>query len=96
MFLLDQSRTNRYRSKESIFDNSWDLYKQDIPTADFFKENGINKLIVVGDIIQKDLRKIFFEFQDVGIEIYLTDGYLPAEKIILKKTMKERLEKKEI
>ena len=95
-FLLDSSRTNRYRSKESIFDNSWDLYKQDIPTADFFKKNGINKLIVVGDIIQKDLRKIFFEFQDAGIEIYLTDGYLPAEKIILKKTMKERLEKKEI
>ena len=30
-FLLDSSRTNRYRAKESIFDNSWDLYKQDIP-----------------------------------------------------------------
>ena len=96
VFLLDKNRMNRYKYDVGIFDNSWDLYKQDIPTADFFKKNGINKLIVVGDIIQKDLRKIFFEFQDAGIEIYLTDGYLPAEKFILKKTMKERLEKKEI
>ena len=40
-FLLDSSRTNRYRSKESIFDNSWDLYKQDIPTSKYFKDNNI-------------------------------------------------------
>ena len=96
VFLLDQSRTNRYRSKESIFDNSWDLYKQDIPTAEYFKANGIYKIIVVGNKIQRDLRKIFFEFQNAGIEIYLTDGYKTAEKVILKKTLKERLEKEEL
>ena len=95
-FLLDSSRTNRYRDKESIFDNSWDLYKQDIPTFKYFKENGIYKIIVVGNTIQRDLRKIFFEFQDAGIAIYLTDCYKTAEKIILKKTLKERLEKEEL
>ena len=95
-FLLDSSRTNRYRAKESIFDNSWDLYKQDIPTAEYFKINGIYKIIVVCNTIQRDLRKIFFEFQDKEIEFYLTDGYKSAEKIILKKTLKERLEKEEI
>lgn len=95
-FLLDSSRTNRYRSKESIFDNSWDLYKQDIPTFQYFKESGIYKIIVVGDTIQRDLRKIFFEFQNAGIKIYLTDGYKTAEKVILKKTLKERLEKEEL
>lgn len=95
-FLLDSSRTNRYRAKESIFDNSWDLYKQDIPTAEYFKANGIYKIIVVGNKIQRDLRKIFFEFQNAGIEIYLTDGYKTAEKVILKKTLKERLEKEEL
>ena len=63
-FLLDSLRTNRYRSKVSIFDNSWDLYKQDIPTVKYFKENGICKIIVVTNTIQRDLRKIFFEFQD--------------------------------
>jgi len=95
-FLLDSSRTNRYRAKESIFDNSWDLYKQDIPTAEYFKENGISKIIVVGNEIQIDLRKIFFEFQDAGIVFYLTDSYLPAKKVILKKTLKERFKKEEL
>ena len=95
-FLLDSSRTNRYRAKEAIFDNSWDLYKQDIPTAEYFKVNGIYKIIVVGNTIQRDLRKIFFEFQNAGIEIYLTDGYKTAKKFILKKTLKERLEKEEL
>ena len=96
VFLLDSSRINRYRAKESIFDNSWDLYKHDIPTAKYFKANGINKIIVVGNTIQRDLRKIFFEFQDSGMEIYLTDGYVTAKKIVLKKTLKERLEKEEL
>ena len=96
VFLLDSSRINRYRDKESIFDNSWDLYKQDIPTAEKFMENGINKIIVVSNTIQRDLRKIFFYFQDAGIEIYLTDSYNNAKKVILKKTLKERLEKEEL
>ena len=96
VFLLDSLRTNRYRANESIFDNSWDLYKQDIPTAKYFKENGINKIIVAGNTIQKDLRKIFFEFQNEGIEIYITDGYTSIEKYVLKKTIKEKFEKEEL
>lgn len=95
-FLLDSFRTNRYRANETIFDNSWDLYKQDIPTANYFKENGIFKIIVVGNYIQRDLRKIFFEFQNVGIKFYLTDGYEPLKEIVLKKTLKERFEKEEL
>lgn len=95
-FLLDNSRLNRYRSKESIFDNSWDLYKQDIPTSQYFKQNGINKIIVIGNSIHRDLRKIFFEFQDAGIAFYLSDGYIEAKKIILTKTLKEKFEKEEL
>ena len=95
-FLLDSSRTNRYRAKESIFDNSWDLYKQDIPSFEYFIQNGIRKIIIVGNSIQQDLRKIFFEFQNAGIEFYLTDGYAPAKKVLLKKTLKEKLKKEEL
>lgn len=95
-FLLDSSRLNRYRAKESIFDNSWDLYVQDIPSPEYFKQNGITKIIIVGSTIERDLRKIFFKFQDAGIEFYLTDGYLPAKKVILTKTLKERFEKEEL
>ena len=96
VFLLDSSRINRYRAKESIFDNSWDLYKQDIPSVQYFKNNGISKIIVVGNEIQRDLRKIFFEFQDTGIEFYLSSGYSPAQKVRLKKTLKEKFEKEEL
>lgn len=96
VFLLDSSRTNRYRAKESIFDNSWDLYSQDIPTSEYFKENGITKIIVIGNTIQKDLKKIFLKFQSSGIEIYLTDNYSIPKKVVLKKTIKERFEKEEI
>ena len=96
VFLLDSHRTNRYRAKESIFDNSWDLYKQDIPSAEYFKQNGINKIIVVGEVIQPDLKKIFLKFQEKGIEIYITDGYTLPKKVKLTKTIKERLEKEEI
>lgn len=95
-FLLDSYRTNRYRAKESIFDNSWDLYKQDIPSSEYFKQNGITKIIVVGETIQHDLKKIFLKFQDNGIKIHITDGYLPPKGVKLIKTIKERLEKEEI
>ena len=95
-FLLDSYRTNRYRAKESIFDNSWDLYKQDIPSAEYFKQNGITKIIIVGDDIQRDLKKIFLKFQEKGIDIYLTDGYTFPQKVKLTKTIKERFEKEEI
>lgn len=96
VFLLDRSRINRYRSKESIFDNSWDLYKQDIPTPEYFKKNGINKIIIVGNTIERDLKKILYEFECSKIEILLTDGYSIPNKVTLKKTLKERLEKEEI
>lgn len=96
VFLLDSYRINRYRAKESIFDNSWDLYKQDIPSIEYFKQNSISKIIVVGNEINEDLRKMFFKFQDSGIELYLTDSYLPVKKIILTKTLKEKFEKEEL
>ena len=96
VFLLDSNRLNRYRKKESIFDNSWDLYGQDIPSFNYFKENGINKIIIVGEKINRDLRKIFFKFQEAGIEFYQTDGYSKIKRQILKKTLKEKFEKEEL
>lgn len=96
VFLLDCYRTNRYRANESIFDNSWDLYGQDIPSVEYFKKSSIEKIIVVGNSVQKDLKKILLKFQDTMIDIYLTDGYLQPQKIRLVKTLKERLEKEEL
>ena len=45
-FLLDSNRTHRHKMNPSIFDNSWDLYYQDIPSAEYFLQNGINRIII--------------------------------------------------
>ena len=95
-FLLDSYRRNRYRAKESIFDNSWDIYKQDVPSAEYFKQNDITKIIVVGNTIQHDLKKILFIWQEKGLTIYLTEGYTSPKRVVLQKNIKERLEKEEI
>ena len=42
------------------------------------------------------LKKILYEFENSKIEILLTDGYSIPNKVTLKKTLKERLEKEEI
>ena len=96
VFLLDSYRTNRYREKESIFDNSWDIYNQDVPTADYLKANGIDKIILVSNDVQHDLKKIFLKFQENGIKFYLTNGYSEAKEITLRKTFKEFFEKEEL
>lgn len=95
-FILDSYRTNRYRTNESMYDNSWDLYKQDLPSIEYFKQNNIKKIIIIGKGIQRDLKKIFYEFQRHGIEFFLTDGYKSEKKIILRKNLKERFEKEEL
>ena len=51
-FLLDRDRTNMYQMDDSVFDNSWDIYDQDVPSPEYFLENGITKVIVIGDFIQ--------------------------------------------
>lgn len=84
-FLLDSNRMNRYKMNQSVFDNSWDIYAQDLPSAEYFLKNGINKIIVRGESIQRDLQKILYSFQQKGITIYLTNGYENTQKVILKK-----------
>ena len=63
VFLLDSNRINRFKRDISIFDNSWDIYHQDMPSAEYFLKNGITKIIVKGRAMQKDLKKILYGFQ---------------------------------
>ena len=85
VFLTDSNRLNRYKLDISIFDNSWDLYHQDLPSAEYFLENGINKIIVRGDSFSIDLKKILYIHQENGIKIYFTNGYEEPKEIRLKK-----------
>lgn len=87
-FLLDRDRTNMYKMDESVFDNSWDIYDQDIPSPEYFLENGISKVIVIGEYIQRDLRAILYKFQQKGIEIFEVDEYDDIQKTVLKKALR--------
>lgn len=75
-FLTDSNRLRRYKLDCSIFDNSWDVYHQDLPTEDYFLNNGISQILVISnDGIAKDLKKIFEGYSKNKISIFWTDGY---------------------
>lgn len=84
-FLLDSNRTHRFKMNVSVFDNSWDIYSQDMPSVEFFKQNNINKIIVRGEKIQRDLKRILYKFQKENIQILLTNGYEEPKKVTIKK-----------
>lgn len=83
-FLTDSNRLHQFRGDLSLFDNSWDVYHQDLPSAEYFLNNGIKKIVVVGDSVAKDLKKILYGFQKKKIEIFWTKGYEMPKKISIK------------
>jgi len=83
-FLLDSNRMHRLKVNASIFDNSWDIYHQDLPSAEYFYNNGINKIIIVGNELNSDLRRILYKFPK-KIKILFTNGYDEPKEITVKK-----------
>lgn len=86
-FLLDSNRMHRLKLEISLFDNSWDLYHQDVPSAEYMLKHGVRKIVVIGDRVSRDLRKIFYPFQRKGIQIFLTNGYEQPKRIRLFKPL---------
>lgn len=88
VFLLDSNRLHRYKITSSIFDNSWDVYPQDLPTHHYFKKNNITKIIVRSNQLNKDLKKILYQYQKNKIDILFTSGYEEPKKVKIKKYRK--------
>lgn len=86
-FLLDRNRLNRFKMEIALFDNSWDIYPQDIPSAEYFTAKGIRKIIIIGESVSKDLKKILYDYQKKNITIYLTNGYEAPKKVKLHKPL---------
>ena len=84
-FLLDRNRIQQFKMEAALFDNSWDIYHQDLPSADYFLKSEIRKIIVVGQSVSKDLVKILYPFQKKNIQIYWTKGYETPKKVTLRK-----------
>ena len=80
-FLTDTNRLQRYKMSVSLFDNSWDVYPQDLPTPEYLLSKGITKVIVVGRFFSKDLKKILYTYQKKKIKIYFTDRYKEPKKV---------------
>lgn len=90
-FLLDSNRTHRFKMNVSIFDNSWDLYDQDIPSAEYFLNHGIHNMIVRSEKIQLDVAKILYKFSRKGIKILFTKGYEMPKEVKVKKPSKRNV-----
>lgn len=84
-FLVDSNRMHRYKMEEGIFDNSWDIYPQDLPSADYFMKNNIKKIVIITEKIFKDINQILYSYQNKGIEILITQGYDAPKKIKIPK-----------
>ena len=85
VFLLDSNRLNRYKRNIGIFDNSWDVYPQDMPSAEYFLKNGIDKILVVGEKLSRDLRKILYNYQRKNIQIYFKKMYDASVRVKVRK-----------
>lgn len=86
-FLTDRNRLQRYKMDVSVFDNSWDVYHQDLPSAEYLWDNGVRKLVVVSESVAKDLKKILYVYQKKNIEIYLTNRYDEMKKVRIRKPL---------
>ena len=86
-FLLDSNRMNRYKMEISLFDNSWDIYSQDMPSAEYFLNNGIHRIIIIGEVVSKDLKKILYDFQKKKMDIYFMERYGTPKKIRIHRTL---------
>ena len=86
VFLFDSNRLKSYINSPSVYDNSYDIYHQDVPTYKYFLKNGIKNIIIRTDNkISKDLRKILYIHQKFGINILYTNGYTKPSIITLTK-----------
>lgn len=85
VFLLDSTRLNRYKMNRGIFDNSWDIYPQDIPSPEYLINNNINKILIKGEKFNQDLSKVLYKFQKNNIKILFTNGFDEPKEVKIKK-----------
>lgn len=91
-FLTDSNRMQRFKLEIASFDNSWDVYPQDLPSAEYFLAQGIDKIVIIGETFSKDLKKIFYSFQKKGIEFYFTQGYEAPKRVKIHKLFSKEFE----
>ena len=90
-FLIDKNRLENIKVDKTVFDNSWDIYFQDIPSEKYFLNHGITEILVISRNLSGDFKAIFKQFTEQKISVYLSDGYSKPKRI--RKPKKKKQEK---
>lgn len=91
-FLIDKNRLQNIKIDRTIFDNSWDIYFQDIPSEKYLINHGITEILIISRNLSKDFKTIFKQFSEQKIAIYLSDGYSKPKCIKKHKNKKQNKE----
>ncbi|HOQ37863.1 MAG TPA: hypothetical protein PK033_12170 [Acetivibrio sp.] len=90
VFMLDSNRMNGIGKQPGTFDNRWCVFPQDMPSATFLINAGIQRVIVHSDTIRNDLAHVLVRYQQQGIEIFICMNGEAFEKITVVKPSKFR------
>jgi len=78
VFMLDSRRKGERIFSKGTYDNRWNIYSQDMPSADFLHSHGIHHIILrMGDstgILANDLQHVIYRYQENGITVSLHTG----------------------
>ena len=69
-FLMDANRMTGTVRELGKYDNRWCVFPQDMPSASFLIEQGIQRIYVRTSVIQNDLAHILRRYQEKKIDIY--------------------------
>jgi hypothetical protein len=72
VFMLDADRMNGSGAKNrGMYDNRWSVFPQDMPSAAYLLDRGIEKIVLCARSVQADLSHILYAYQKRGLDIYL-------------------------
>ena len=66
------------------------VYRQDMPSAEYLKNNSVKRILLISERISGDLRKILLNYRKAGIDIYLKNIYEEPKKIKVRKKIRRR------
>lgn len=87
-FLIDRNRLQRFQMNEAVYNNSWYVYPQDLPSAEYLTEKGIRRIIIIGKSVAPDLKRVLYAHQKKGLQIYWSRIYETPKNIRLYKPIK--------
>jgi hypothetical protein len=81
VFMLDSNRKGDgifNKHSRGAFDNRWNIFSQELPSAEFLRSRGITRIILrtldTHTVLANDLHHVIYRFQEGGMEVLLHNG----------------------